>query len=383
MAGDNWNNTSWIQGDVSFMVSRRFRIQDVEPGMILAKPAISTAGRIILTEGTVLTEKLIARLQNWHIYAVDISDVQAAVTPKTIPAMLSLFEQPLLSQVKKKFYAEYEDSVKEVETAFEQIRYMKVVPMIKMRELADRSFREFSLVPGGINLLYMLAGMGDRLAQHSLNVAVIAGILGRWLGFSAKTLQDLMLSALLHDVGKIQLSQDIINKNSKDLTPTEVKLLRNHTIAGYQLLKRSAYRLPFSILAGVLQHHEWEDGTGYPLQLASSKIHLFAQVIRAADMYADMTSAAGQENRMTPFLAVETMVRQAFERLDPKVSSVFLTNIREQFIGNIVRLSDGREAVIVYLSKRISERPVVHTRDGEFIDLEQVRNLYITEVVNV
>lgn len=365
------------------MVSRRFRIQDVEPGMILAKPAISTAGRIILTEGTVLTEKLIARLQNWHIYAVDISDVQAAVTPKTIPAMLSLFEQPLLSQVKKKFYAEYEDSVKEVETAFEQIRYMKVVPMIKMRELADRSFREFSLVPGGINLLYMLAGMGDRLAQHSLNVAVIAGILGRWLGFSAKTLQDLMLSALLHDVGKIQFSQDIINKNNKDLTPTEVKLLRNHTIAGYQMLKRSAYRLPFSILAGVLQHHEWEDGTGYPLQLASSKIHLFAQVIRAADMYADMTSAAGQENRMTPFLAVETMVRQAFERLDPKVSSVFLTNIREQFIGNIVRLSDGREAVVVYLSKRISERPVVHTRDGEFIDLEQVRNLYITEVVNV
>lgn len=365
------------------MLSRRFRIQDVEPGMILAKPAINTAGRVVLTEGTVLTEKLIARLQNWHIYAVDISEVQGALATKPVPAMLSLFEKPSLSKLKKKFYADYEDSIKEVRTAFEQIRYMKVVPMIKMRELADRSLREFSLVPGAINLLYKLAGMGDQLAQHSLNVAVIAGVLGRWLGFSARTLQDLMLSALLHDVGKIQLSPEVLDKQTENLTSAEVELLRNHTIEGYQLLKRSAYRLPFSVLAGVLQHHEWEDGTGYPLQLTRGKIHLFAQVIRAADMYVTMTGKDGQAKRMTPFGAVETMVKQAFEKLDPAISSVFFANIREQFIGNSVRLSDGREAVVVYLSKLVSERPVVHTRDGEFIDLEQIRNLYIAEVISV
>ncbi|CQR74837.1 Cyclic di-GMP phosphodiesterase response regulator RpfG [Sporomusa ovata DSM 2662] len=364
------------------MLSRRFRIQDVEPGMMLAKPAVTVEGRVVLTEGTVLTEKLIARLQNWRIYAVDISEEQGTLAPTTLPAMLSSFKKPAPSKLKKKFSAEYEDSVKEVEAAFEQIRYMKVVPLIKMRELADRSLREFSLVPGGINLLYMLAGMGDRLAQHSLNVAVIAGILGRWLGFSAKNLRDVILSALLHDVGKIKLSPELLNKKEEDLTSAEVEMIRKHPVEGYQLLKRSAYRLPFSVLAGVLQHHEWEDGTGYPLQLASNKIHLFAQVIRTADMYATMTSN-DQENRMTPFLAVETMVRQAFEKLDPAISGIFLANIREQFIGNIVRLSDGREAVVVYLSKLVSERPVVHTQDGEFIDLEQVRNLYITEVVNV
>ncbi len=362
------------------MLSRRFRIQDVEPGMILDKPAINSAGRIVLTEGTVLTEKLIARLKNWNIYAVDISDKKGTVRPKAIPA---LFEKPAVSKLKKKFYAGFEDSVKEIETAFEQIRYMKVVPLFKMRELADKSFREFSLVPGGINLLYMLAGGPERLAQHSLNVAVIAGVLGRWLGLSAKTLQDVMLSALLHDVGKINFSQDILNKKQGELTPAEKETVRNHTIEGYNLLKRSAYQLPFSVLAGVLQHHELEDGTGYPLKLTGNKIHLFAQIIRIADMYATMTSIDEQGNRMTPFGAVEAMVRQVFETLDTKVSSIFLNNVREQFIGNIVRLSDGREAIVVYLSKLVSERPVVHTRDGDFIDLEQVRNIHITEVVNV
>jgi hypothetical protein len=65
------------------MLNRRFRIQDVEPGMILDKPAISAAGRVILTEGTVLTDKLIARLQNWDIYAVDISGEQKNSSPNT------------------------------------------------------------------------------------------------------------------------------------------------------------------------------------------------------------------------------------------------------------------------------------------------------------
>lgn len=365
------------------MLSRRFRIQDVEAGMVLGKPAVNSAGRVVLTEGTVLTEKLIARLQNWNIYAVDIADEKESPRPKTMPAMVSLFEKPVLTKLKKKFTVDYEESVKEIETAFEQIRYMKVVPLFKMRELADKSFREFSLVPGGINLLYMLAGGGDRLAQHSLNVAVIAGILGRWLGLSAKTLQDVILAALLHDVGKIHFPKELIEKREEELTPAEKTTIRNHTIEGYQLLKRSAYQLPFSVLAGVLQHHEWQDGTGYPLQLAGEKIHLFAQIIHVADMYATMTSLDNQGHRVTPFGAVETMVKQVFDTLDTKISSVFLNNIREQFIGNIVRLSDGREAVVVYLSKLVSERPVVHTRDGEFIDLEQVRNIYIAEVIDV
>lgn len=364
------------------MLSRRFRIQDVAPGMVLGKPAINAAGRVVLTEGTVLNQKLIARLQNWNIYAVDISEEQEISTQKTIPELVSVFEKPVISKLNKKFSAEYEESVKEIENAFEQIRYMKVVPVYKMRELADKSLREFSLTPGAINLLYMLAGDGDRLAQHSLNVAVIAGVLGRWLGLSAKTLQDLMLSALLHDVGKLNLAPEIINKQEDELTAAEKTAIQNHTIDGYRLLKRNAYKMPFGVLAGVLQHHERKDGTGYPLQLTGSKIHLFAQIIRVANMYANMTTGDDQGNKMTPFEAVEVMVRQVFETLDTTVSSVFLNNIREQFIGNIVRLSDGREAVVVYLSKLISERPVVHTRDGEFIDLEQVRNIYITEVVN-
>lgn len=365
------------------MVIRRYRIQDVEPGMVLAKPAIDNARRVVLAEGTVLTEKLIDRLQNWNIFAVDIFGDEGHPMPQEPFLEVAAFEQSSDAKLQEKFYSAYKDIVQDVQAAFEQIRYLKVVPMFKVRELASTSIKDLSHTPGAINLLHMLGGMDDHTVRHSLNVAIIAGVLGRWLGFSTKLLQDLILSALLHDVGKTQISEGILNKKAANLTPYEEDIMKNHTIEGYRLLSRSAYQLPFSVLAGVLQHHEGADGTGYPLKLTGNKMHLFARVIAVADMYETMTNKDIQENYLTPFLAVETMVQQAFEKLDASVASVFLTNIRDQFIGNVVRLSDGREAVVVYLGRFISQRPVVQTRDGQFIDLEKERELHIATVIRV
>ena len=364
------------------MAIRRFRIQDVEPGMILAKPAVNHAGRVVLTEGTALSERLIDRLQNWDIFVVDIASDEKDSLLEQFPALPEAFESRAVSEMQKRFHATHKETVREVQAAFDQIRYYKAVPLVKIREIANKSFQEFSVVPGAINLLYMLEGMDDRTMRHSLNVAIVAGVLGRWLGLSTKIMQDLMLSALLHDVGKTQIPLEVINKKTVALTTSEEKMLKNHPLEGYQLLNRSAYQLPFSVLAGVLQHHEGANGTGYPLQLTGEKIHIFARIIAVADIYDTMTSK-DSENHMTPFLAVETMIRHTFEKLDPTVAGVFLNNIRDQFIGNVVRLSDGRSAVVVYLGRFVSERPVVQTMDGQFIDLERTRDLNIVEVIRV
>ncbi len=364
------------------MAIRRFRIQDVEPGMILAKPAVNHAGRVVLTEGTALSERLIDRLQNWDIFVVDIASDEKDSLLEQFPALPEAFESRAVSEMQKRFHATHKETVREVQAAFDQIRYYKAVPLVKIREIANKSFQEFSVVPGAINLLYMLEGMDDRTMRHSLNVAIVAGVLGRWLGLSTKIMQDLMLSALLHDVGKTQIPLEVINKKTVALTTSEEKMLKNHPLEGYQLLNRSAYQLPFSVLAGVLQHHEGANGTGYPLQLTGEKIHIFARIIAVADIYDTMTSKHS-ENRMTPFLAVETMIHHTFEKLDPAIAGVFLNNIRDQFIGNVVRLSDGRSAVVVYLGRFVSERPVVQTMDGQFIDLERIRGLNIVEVIRV
>jgi len=126
------------------MVIRRYRIQDVEPGMVLAKPAIDHLKRVVLAEGTVLTEKLIDRLENWNIFVVDIFGDEGNPLPQESGLPVAAFGQPTDSALQEQFYSAYKDVVQDVQTAFEQIRYLKVVPLIKVRELANTSITDLS-----------------------------------------------------------------------------------------------------------------------------------------------------------------------------------------------------------------------------------------------
>lgn len=363
-------------------MSKRFRIQDAEPGMVLAYPVINLSGNIVLSEGTILTEKILRRLKNWQVAAIDILETNELVSsvPKTAKKGAIGFEKPGISELQQKFSMAYQDSLQEIENVFNQVRYMKVVPMMKAIELAGHSFRRLSLVPSAISLLYTLARDDNRIVEHSLNVAVIAGILGRWLNLPMNTLQELNLAALLHDIGKTQVPIDIANKKLYQLNAQELKIIKRHTIEGYKLLNRKAYHLPFSVLAGVLQHHEQADGSGYPLKLTSEKMHPFAKIILVADVYETLTSS-DFDTRLNPFSAVEVMLAESFDILDPKITNIFLANTKNQLIGNVIRLSDGQEAVVIAVGRDISERPVVQTLTGEFIDLETDRHLNIADII--
>jgi putative nucleotidyltransferase with HDIG domain len=250
-----------------------------------------------------------------------------------------------------------------------------------VQELADTRVRQMTQIPGALHYLRALDMMDDRIVQHSVNVAVLTGVLGRWLGGSHRQIGEMILAGLLHDVGKMLINAEVAVKRIEELTAAEARIYRSHCVEGYRLLNSNAYNLPFNVLAGVLQHHEWIDGRGYPLALRGEKIHLFAKVIAIADLYDIMTSDGLKNHRITPWQAVEILVGQMFKKLDPEVAGIFLHQLREQLIGNPVRLNDGREALVVYLGTDIFQRPVVRTRDGGFIDLEKERSVSISEML--
>jgi len=218
----------------------------------------------------------------------------------------------------------------------------------------------------------------DYTFHHSLDVAVLCGVVGRWLGYKGEELKDLVLAGLLHDIGKTQIPLEILRKPGK-LTPEETKIMQLHTTRGYNLVKE--LDLPAAVTYAVLQHHEREDGSGYPLQVTGDKIHPFAKLIAVIDIYDAMTCDKVYRKKVTPFEAVETITRDMYDKLDPNICAVFLNNVRDYFIGNTVLLSDGREAEVVYLGQYISSRPVVRTEDGLFIDLEQRKELSIVRLL--
>lgn len=349
-------------------IVRRYLIDEVEPGMELSGSLVTDNGKFALGEGTLLTPNLIERLKGWGVECVEVR--------VTIEG--GEREPVRLSEQQAAVSENYNETVSTLRRSFETVRFFKQVPLQEMRELADTALDSFINTSGALNHLLIVHRKDDYTFHHSINVAVLCGILGRWLGYRGEELRELVMAGLLHDIGKTQIPLEILRKPGM-LTGAEMEVMRLHTTRGYNLVKDMG--LPAAVTFAILQHHEREDGSGYPLKVAGERIHPMAKIVAVADIYDAITSETVYRKKRTPFEAVEALMKDMYDKLDPNVCTAFLNNVRDYFIGNIVVLSDGREAEVVYLGQYTAARPVVKTTDGEFIDLEQKKELSICELV--
>lgn len=161
---------------------------------------------------------------------------------------------------------------------------------------------------------------------HSLRVALYARELAKRMKLSEKEQENIYLFGLLHDIGKISIPDEIINKNSK-LSDDEYSVIKQHPVKGSEIL--STIRSMPEILEGARSHHERWDGKGYPDQLVGEKIPVAAQIISVADAYDAMTS-----NRSYRTVLTQEKVRSEIEngmgtQFSPAVASVMLQIIDE------------------------------------------------------
>jgi uncharacterized domain HDIG len=339
--------------------------------MEIGRMILTQDDKVILSEGTILSESMIEGLRFWEINTVFIKE--------------SLSNEPEMdfsipeTAVQKKFFAEYEDTVNILKDSFAKIRFFKEVPLTSTQDLARNTIEPFINTTGVINHINMVRRQDDYTFHHSVNVAIICGVLGKWLGYTGIELKDLILAGLLHDVGKTQIPLEILNKPGK-LSPEEMEIMRLHTTRGYKLLHDKP-EIPDGVIHGILQHHERFDGSGYPLGVCGDQIHPYAKIIAIADIYDAMTSDRVYHRKSSPFAVVEMIVEEMFNKLDPQIGTVFLNNVRDYLVGNIVELSDGRQAEVIYLGQFMAARPVVVTEDNNYIDLERNKTLSIVKVV--
>lgn len=346
-------------------------LEKIQSGMEVAKVVLDDDGQILLNEGTILTEQLLERLSFWGVSALHVK------IPEAMAEQIAKTEEQ--TEAEEFFEQEYHKTAQAVQQAFEQMRSTKQLPLEELSDLASTSVQSMVNSVGVFSHLHLARKHSEYTFYHSINVAVIAGLLGKWLGYESDDISQLVLSGLLHDIGKSQVPLKILNKPAP-LSSDEMAVMRKHAYWGYQLLVNEA-NLPMKVLYGVIQHHERLDGTGYPLALKKEQIHPFGRIIAIADIYDAMTSNRLYREVTAPFGVVETLLQEMYDKLDPEICTVFLNNVRNCFVGNIVLLSDGRQAEVVYLGQFIAARPVVRTFDGEFIDLEQRKDLSIEQLI--
>lgn len=169
-----------------------------------------------------------------------------------------------------------------------------------------------SVINGKDNYTY---GHSERVVEHCL-------ALGKRLGLGPRDLQFLSYAAFLHDLGKLEISRELLNKVDP-LSPEEWRTLKSHPVWGAEMVERIASLR--SIVPAIRHHHERWDGTGYPEGLAGERIPLFARIIAVADAYDAMITARPYRREKSPAVALAEISAHAGTQFDPAIARAFCT----------------------------------------------------------
>lgn len=158
---------------------------------------------------------------------------------------------------------------------------------------------------------------------HCINVAIYSIGIGKFLGFSNDELRALAYGAALHDIGKIKLDQNILNKESA-LSDEEFGHIKAHAPYGFEILKTSVAGLDHRALSAVKHHHEKLDGSGYPDGLRGNQISEYARIVAIADVFDALNTKRCYKEPMSTFETLTFMKKQMSEGLDMNILKVFI-----------------------------------------------------------
>jgi HD-GYP domain-containing protein (c-di-GMP phosphodiesterase class II) len=214
--------------------------------------------------------------------------------------------------------------------------------------------------------------------QHSINTSLFCGIFGKWAELDAKDLELLCLGGLVHDIGKLLIPQEIVQKKGS-LTEEEYKLIQTHPVKGYELLKNK--QIDDSIAILTLSHHERYDGSGYPFGLKGNRLTKSTMLLAISDVYEALTAKRCYKQAVCPFEALRIFEKDGLQKFGPDFLVSILKNIAEIYINNDVLLSNGEKGKIVFINQNAFSRPIVSLGENIFKDLSKEKDLYILELL--
>jgi len=283
----------------------------------------------------------------------------------------------LVSEVEDAYKHSVDQAVQTSEELFQMIGKSQKIPLAEIQEELLPVIQQVSGHSNIFRLFQVVRATDEYTYQHNIGVGILSTLIGKWLKLPEPELSMLSLAATLHDVGKVNVPIEILNKPGK-LTGEEYELIKKHTIYGYHLLKNTEGLDPRIPLIA-LQHHERNDGKGYPLGLKHDQVDYFSKIVAVADIFHAMSSKRPYHDPIPFHEIVSRMRKGLFGELDPNIVSVFLDNMINRLIGETVSLSDGREGEVVYLNPHSRETPLVKVND-EFVDLSKRYDIRIQQV---
>lgn len=345
----------------------------IKDDFLLAKDIFDFDGRILLKQGNKLNKKTLDSIKLLGINCLNVVDensyieLENIIKPELKEKSLSLIKSTFSNLLPNK------KSTKKIND------FQKILDLAE--ELIDDILNRNDIL---INLVDIKT-LDNYTYQHSVNVAMLSLVIGLKLGLNREDLKQLCVGALLHDVGKMFIPTEILNKPSK-LSQEEFKIIQSHPIRGYDYLK-NIDNIPLKSRLIVIEHHEKVNGCGYPLYKKNKEINILSKIVAIADVYDALTSNRPYRKPLSPNEALEFILGNAGSHFDFYLVKIFKCTIVPYPNGSLVKLNTGEIAIVKDNFHNFPLRPnieIIKTSNnfnlGKKINLRENLSLVINEV---
>ena len=332
-------------------------ISDCLPGMVIMQPIIDIkTGNIIVAKDSELTRNILDRIQHFHHTEIWVK----------APSEENLW--PVDKRTLKK-YIEYAHTLEKVLGKFNKDAQVAIK---EIKELAKSILSTFNYDFELLGCVSLMKNLQKDIYIHSMNVTFLAILTARWCKLDSSKLEQVILSGLLHDMGKLNLPERLLFFK-EDFSVEEALEYKRHPIYSYEKIKEYK-EIDREISKAVLAHHERCDGSGYPLNIKMEDMTTLTKILGLVDEY----------ERLRKFYHIFDIVRilkgDNLKKFDINILTKFCENIISYYIGAYVRLNTSEEAEVVFIHSHCLHRPIVKVKDA-YIDLYNNPSIKIEEIL--
>jgi putative nucleotidyltransferase with HDIG domain len=351
---------------VSFTDNENIHIKS--EGYISCQESITQLRKANITHLVVVPEK---QKQSVNIEKV-FSDIQTIKSqPKKTPRKQKTIS---LDDELKKSNGLYKNAKSLQGKILEQIKQEKSLAVTDVQRTTDAIVDSIFRNQDALTCMSRLKTKDSYLIEHSLNVSILMAVFATHLNMDKRIIQEVALGAFLHDIGKVLIPKDILNKRSV-LTKQEENIMRSHVALGLKVLEDTP-SVSHIAMQMVREHHERLDGSGYPNQLKGEQISKYGRMIAIIDSYDAMTCERPYKKSVHPINAFKALIAESPNCYDEELVEKFIQCLGVYPVGTLVKLNSGKLGLISKLNKKKPLHPYVrvfyNTRMNQAIPIKEI-----------
>lgn len=363
----------------------RIAIDDLRVGMYVEAVTKQKGALKIKTQGRVGSLQAIMKLKQQGILELAIQPPKIETdepkpAPIDIPPELKKYSLEPQQRVRSfeqeiKHASKLYSQAKQLQRkAFADVKAGRKVNVKEMETIADGFIDSIFNNQDALTCMTRIREKDAYLLEHSVNVSILMTILAKHMRLDRELIHDLATGALLHDIGKVKISNKILHKPGK-LTPKEMAIMQSHVILSKNILEETD-NISSVCIDIASNHHERIDGNGYPHGAKGDAISQHARMISIVDTYDALTADRCYKDGMNPINAFKILMNNANTSYDGKLTQLFIQAIGVHPVGTLVLLKSAKLAIVTQTNFSEPLKPVVkvfyHTKFNHYTEIRDI-----------